>query len=107
MHRVKSVVGELARKQILTVLEGTCIVVLGASDQLKIGRPVRERLIRNHFTLLIQVKQDAFEFATMHGSIQFKTLPDLHNVHRIILVPQLGSHHSLQNFRLQPLLVQI
>ena len=91
----------------MTLLERTCIVVLGPANELEIGGPVGERVIRYYLSLLIEVKQDAFEFATVHVRIQLETVPYFNDVDGVVLVSVLGELNSLQNRSLQSLLVQI
>ena len=79
----------------MTLLERACIVVLGPADELEICGPVGERLIRNDFSLLIEVKQDAFEFATVHVRVQLKTMPYFNDVDRVVLVSILGELDGL------------
>ena len=91
----------------MTLLERACVVILGPANELEIGGPVGERVIRYYLSLLIEVKQDAFEFATVHVRIQLETVPYFNDVDGVVLVPVLGELNSLQNRSLQSLLVQI
>ena len=89
----------------MTLLERACVVILGPANELEIGGPVGERVIRYYLSLLIEVKQDAFEFATVHVRIQLETVPYFNDVDGVVLVPVLSELNSLQNRSLQSLLV--
>ena len=91
----------------MTLLERAGVVVLGPANELEIGGPVGERVIRDDLSLLIEVKQDAFEFATVHIRVQLETVPYFNDVDRVVLVSVLGELDGLQDCSLQSLLVQI
>ena len=91
----------------MTLLERACVVILGPANELEIGGPVGERVIRYYLSLLIEVKQDAFEFATVHVRIQLETVPYFNDVDGVVLVPVLSELDGLQDCSLQSLLVQI
>jgi len=55
----------------MAVLERAGVVVLRPTDKFLIRGPVCERVISYDLPLLVEVKQDAFEFLAVHVCVQF------------------------------------
>lgn len=107
VQRVEFVVWELAQEQVVTALERARIVVLGPAQKLWVCGPVCQAFIGDDLSGLVEVEEDALEFAAVDARVVLKTLPDLHDVNWVALLAKLCLFESGENFCLDSLLIQL